>query len=309
VEIRRQLDTLVRAPCETQALDNLAMALDGADLRRDAAKARVSFSRRCKGHWGFLLLAADRYFELADYSATVDVAEDVIAQAAHNSMGYFLRGRALAKLEQHGKAVDDLVTTIELIGHKEHNSSAAYVALAKSYDALGQHCDAADVIESWVAINPGRNDTPRMRASIRKYAEKESCSTNSTGDRDEYPAPTFGAVVVIPIQINGVRARFVVDTSASFVSLTRRLATEAGVDVDDGSYVMLRTANGIASAKRGRVREIKLRSIASTKVPVIVQDLEAGYGPGVDGLLGMSFLSRFDVSLSGGSLRIAQKSR
>ena len=45
-------------------------------------------------------------------------------------------------------------------------------------------------------------------------------------------------------------------------------------------------------------------------MPVVVQNVDDNsYGPGVDGLLGMSFLSRFDLQMSGGFLEIRTRGK
>jgi hypothetical protein len=51
-----------------------------------------------------------------------------------------------------------------------------------------------------------------------------------------------------------------------------------------------------------------LRSLAAKDVPIVVQsDAKAGYGDGIDGLLGMSFLSHFKVSMDTQAVRISSR--
>jgi aspartyl protease family protein len=76
---------------------------------------------------------------------------------------------------------------------------------------------------------------------------------------------------------------------------TNSFAQKAGVEIDQESIVRLRTANGIVDDKRGRAQTIQLRSLLAKNVPIVVQ--AGAYGDGIDGLLGMSFMSRFIVAL------------
>jgi len=71
------------------------------------------------------------------------------------------------------------------------------------------------------------------------------------------------------------------------------------------STVRLRTANGIVDGKRGRAQTIQLRSLLAKDVPIVVQAGE--YGAGIDGLLGMSFLSRFTVNIDAKTVRISPR--
>ena len=53
---------------------------------------------------------------------------------------------------------------------------------------------------------------------------------------------------------------------------------------------------------------IQLRSLSVKDVPIVVQSDDKGtYGNGVDGLLGMSFLSHFKVSIDTQSIRISSQ--
>jgi clan AA aspartic protease (TIGR02281 family) len=95
--------------------------------------------------------------------------------------------------------------------------------------------------------------------------------------------------------VNGIDGTFVVDTGASFVVLTADFAMRAKVDVFRQS-VPIDTANGRAESTLGRAATVRLgRRIEAGDVPILIQNRSLGRD--VDGLLGMSFLSRFDLSI------------
>jgi aspartyl protease family protein len=97
----------------------------------------------------------------------------------------------------------------------------------------------------------------------------------------------------------------VLDTGATFVALKDSFAKRAKVDIDPDGVVRVNTANGVAEAKRGRAKTVEVRSLQAKDVPVVVQsDAKATYGAGVDGLLGMSFLSRFHVAIDANAVTI-----
>ena len=59
-------------------------------------------------------------------------------------------------------------------------------------------------------------------------------------------------------------------------------------------------------AKEGRAATIQLRSLSAKDVPVVVEtDDKLSLGDGVDGLLGMSFLSHFKVSVDTQAVHIS----
>jgi clan AA aspartic protease (TIGR02281 family) len=103
-----------------------------------------------------------------------------------------------------------------------------------------------------------------------------------------------------------VPGTFILDTGAAFVALKDSFAKKAKVELEPSSMVHLHTANGIAEGQRGRADTIELRSLKAKSVPVVVEaDSAAAYGDGVDGLLGLSFLSRFNVTIDAHTVRIA----
>ena len=92
------------------------------------------------------------------------------------------------------------------------------------------------------------------------------------------------------------------------MSLKNSFALKAKVQVDLDSTVRLHTANGVTSGKRGRAETIQLRTLQARDVPIVVQDDAKGtYGDGVDGLLGMSFLSRFKLTVDARNVRISAR--
>ncbi len=115
-------------------------------------------------------------------------------------------------------------------------------------------------------------------------------------------------VLKLPVLINGVRGTFIMDTGATFVSMKRAFAEKAKVQIDQDSNVKLHTANGDVDGKRGRAATIQLRSLQAKDVVVVVQAVGQGnYGEGVDGLLGLSFLSRFKISINSQTVKIANR--
>ena len=74
------------------------------------------------------------------------------------------------------------------------------------------------------------------------------------------------------------------------------------------SAVRLHTANGITDGKLGRAATVQLRSLHAKDVPIVVEDdAKATFGDGIDGLLGMSFLSRFKVTIDTQAVKISNR--
>ncbi|WP_281349314.1 retropepsin-like aspartic protease family protein [Parvibaculum sedimenti] len=105
--------------------------------------------------------------------------------------------------------------------------------------------------------------------------------------------------------MNGIEARMIIDTGASRTSLTRSFAARAGIEPvkDDGSIA--HTANGAIWVMGGRAKVISLGDARASNIPVFIQTVEQkGFGPGIDGLLGLSFLGNFKFTVNDGVLEL-----
>jgi clan AA aspartic protease (TIGR02281 family) len=303
--VRRPLEELSRERCDQEAIVNLAKGLQEAGYRRDAATAHLRFSETCGGHAPSLRSAVNVLLDLSDHAGALAAASDLIKLEPFNNNGYYLRAVAYDRGGSPRKAIDDYVTAIELFVPKERIANVGYFGIARNYEKLGQPCDAALAVESWVALNPALNDTGQTRAMISSYMTKGGCATATAGKEEIFPRARQSNVVTLAATINGIRGTFILDTGATFVALKHSFAQRAKVEVDNDSVVRLNTANGIAEAKRGRVKTIEVRSLKAKDVPVVVQaDAKATYGAGLDGLLGMSFLSRFHMTIDSNAVKI-----
>lgn len=88
--------------------------------------------------------------------------------------------------------------------------------------------------------------------------------------------------------INGVERTLLVDSGASYTSLSAASAADAKVAIDSTSpQILLDTANGQVMAQPATIGELKVGGIVATDAPAVVS---ASFGD--EDVLGMSFLSR-----------------
>jgi clan AA aspartic protease (TIGR02281 family) len=306
--IRIYLGQLSRERCDQQAIADLGKALDSAGYRREAANALVSYSESCGGHVQSLRFAFVILMRLSDHATAAAVASKVIELEPFVGTGYFHRAVAHEQGGLPHKAIDDYTTAIELFGEKQRIPAATYFGLARSYEKLNQFCDAVLPIEAWVSINPARNDTSQTQAMITTYRSKGKCEFGTANGEEVFAVSRPSSVVKLPVSINGARGVFILDTGATFVSLKNTFAQKAKVQVDANSIIQLHTANGTSTAKRGRAGMIQLRSLQAKDVPIVVQDdVKGSFGDGIDGLLGMSFLSRFKLTVDAKNVKISAR--
>lgn len=305
------LDQLKREPCDQKAISDLALLLDKLGYRREAAIAPYQFVKRCGAPVVALNQSINRLLKLADYANAVEVADEYVRRAPTASNAYYLRAVALDGLGDSRRAVTDYASAIEIYSaDKATISFRVFQRMAEAYAKLGQYCEAMTPILTWVAYDPLRRDTTRGQKIIADYEKQGNCAAQAGSSRERFALRGGARVVHARAEINGVKGVFVIDTGAGFVSVKKAFADRAKIPYGGGGDITLHTANGTAKGKLAKADKVSLGRLQAGNVPVVVQDTdEKSYGQGVDGLLGMSFLSRFEVQLAGGFLEIRTRQR
>jgi len=112
------------------------------------------------------------------------------------------------------------------------------------------------------------------------------------------PIVNLGRLMIVEAQLNGVRTvRLVVDTGASYTVLFPEVMREMGLlpQPNDGN-LSLWTAGGEVGAQIVTLQTIQVGTASVGNLPVAVLGLR-NPPEGIDGLLGLSFLNHFVVTL------------
>jgi len=305
-----RLQELKREPCDQKSINDLALALDKLGYRREAADGLYRFVKNCGAPLNALNQSVNIYLKLTDYPKAVEVADEFVRRAPSDSNARYLRAIALDGAGDFQRALADYSDAIELYGaDKKSVSSRVFLRMAGAYAALKRFCEATAPINLWISLDPGSRDTSRTQKIISDYEQQGNCASSKEFQKESYPVRGQKNVVTVKAEINGVRGLFILDTGASYVSMKTAFADRAKIPQTDTSEVTLMTANGMAKAKLSKADRVQLGKLEATNVPVVVQNVDdKSYGAGVDGLLGMSFLSRFEVQMAGGSIEIRTRS-
>jgi clan AA aspartic protease (TIGR02281 family) len=303
-----RLDELRREPCDRVSIIELAKALDTWGFRREAADSLYSFVLGCGGPDTALTMSVDLYLKLSDFERAVEVADALVRTDPTSSNARYLRARALDGAGNHGRALDDYATSIELIADKKNLSSNVFVDMSKAYAALGRFCEAMNPIQTWIALDPANRDTSQAQKLIADYSDKGGCAISGSKRPERFPLRGLNNVVIVQAEINGAKGLFVLDTGASYVAVQQEFANRAKLPVNQNSKMTLHTANGDTSGILSKAQSVRLGGLAAMNVPVVVQtSSQKLYGKAIDGLLGLSFLARFEVEIANGFIEIRSR--
>jgi clan AA aspartic protease (TIGR02281 family) len=135
----------------------------------------------------------------------------------------------------------------------------------------------------------------------RPTPERLSIAPTPAATRYAVPLRRDGNAMLVDAVVDGtMRAHFLLDTGAEFTVLSTAAARSLALDVRNAAVIPLRSASGVFFAPLTKVQSITVGDAAVYDVEVIVHDAT----PGLDGLLGMSFLDHFSVTICGSDARL-----
>ena len=161
------------------------------------------------------------------------------------------------------------------------------IALAR----LGHRQAANEALELALLLQPGQPLERQIRtelATLSFVAEAEE------GTQTSVPLENGRGVWTVGVLVNGRHAgRFLVDTGSSVVVVSPAFATRAGIKLRHADVLELETLGGRTRAPWGTVSSLRVGGAEIRNSDVVV------HYPGgdIDGILGNSFLNRWDVSV------------
>lgn len=166
------------------------------------------------------------------------------------------------------------------------------------------HCSAAAVSA------PGLPVPPAPTPAVPNGAPSVTSAPSAGPSPVIVPLQRAGRSLVVRARLNGSReARLILDTGADLTILSRSIAQDLGLlPADAERMVSLQTVGGPVQAAVIRVEAIGLGEAEARQIAAAVHDLPNAPA-GVEGLLGLTFLDRFVVTLDAqrGELRLERK--
>jgi tetratricopeptide (TPR) repeat protein len=297
--VQSRLAQLTREPCYRDAAVNLARALLDAGYPREAATSLRSFVKRCGSAPEVLPLAFTGLERINDFSGALEVANELVEAVPASAAFRYWRALAYDRTGKFSQAMLDYMNAIQLAGDPKHVGGDVFYKWAQSYAALGRYCDAISPIEIYISLDPAKRRTPQTTKIISDYADKGNCDTRYATGTARVPFAVGSNVRTLSVVVNNVAGTLILDTGATFVTITSRFAIKAKVSMESGNQVIMKTVGGKTLADIGHANSVSVgKAEALDVITAVLRDDSNPFGNGIDGLLSMSFLSRFNVNLS-----------
>ncbi len=160
---------------------------------------------------------------------------------------------------------------------------------ASALARLGHRHAAADGLQMALLLEPGEPLAGQIRQELAVVT-----GVMSTGGDGTVSLESGRGVWITPGTVNGHRGRFLVDTGASVVVLSPAFAQSVRAQPLKRAELVMETLNGTIRAQWATVTTFQVGGAQVQNMDVVVRDVGMG---DLDGILGNSFLSRWDVSL------------
>jgi clan AA aspartic protease (TIGR02281 family) len=298
------LASLRKEPCDKQTVFEASRAIEDLRAIRGAAEMLNGFADACPDGSNERYRASELYYLLADYETAVKLSSDVIDHKPDAQFPYFVRAKSEQSLKQYASAIEDYATLIRLLPDTKSIVSEVFTRMSDSYEKLGRLCEAIGPIQTYIALDNEKRSTPPLLKRIATLAAQGNCAQVYAKGIARIARRPNG-VTMTRVEINGVEGTFIVDTGASFVTLTPGFAKKIKLQALGTGPLELRTANGAISANLATIDSVKLDGLSASSVPAIVASKSVA--DGVDGLLGMSFLGRFNVAIGDRDIQLKAK--
>jgi clan AA aspartic protease (TIGR02281 family) len=308
IKVQSRLDQLSHEPCYRDAVMDLADSMLDAGYPRDVNTILVTFAQRCGESDEMSLIRYKALFAAGDFSTAAQIADTLVQSNPADPYIRYWRGNAYEELKDFPRALTDYINSIQLLGEPLSISISNFYDISRMYAALNRYCDAITPIETYISFDPANRRTAQYSRLIAEYAQKGNCDVQYARGSAIVSrltlsgAPNANTLVVV---VNGVSGNFLLDTGATFVAVTPNFAAKAELEIETGTQLPIKTVGGTASADLGYARTVSVAKAEAQGVPVaVVRGAVDPFGSNLDGLLGMSFLARFKISLSQNAIEL-----
>ncbi len=283
--------------CNRQNARDLASLLDDTGHPGEAAYALDATVGSCPPDLETTREALRLHRVAGNRARAGELAEHVVTNHPTDAEGYATRG--LIRLENGDeRGLSDLRQAVAL----DPGNIDAAKGLAGRIES-SDPCGAANVLDDLTGFR-STDDETALRARSRRLRDTGKCRRERIeGGTAVVPFDRRNDVLIVNVVIGGEPARLLLDTGASMVALTAEFAERAGLDWRENETFWVGTAGGVTRARRIRLESVALggarvEGVQGAVVPAMSRD------DGVDGLLGNTFLSHFEVSVDAAARRV-----
>jgi aspartyl protease family protein len=244
------------------------------------------------------------FYRLRDWQAAQRVADELVKQEPGESRHRFLRAAVREETKDFDGALRDYTGALLLLGDAARTHAMEFRRVSRMYAALGRYCEAMSPLETYMSFETRRQQIAELQQLLADYAEKGSCRATHARGSEKLKLASGSRVIDVTVAINGVAGRFMIDPSVTYVSVTPEFATRAQLAAVRDDPLPLKIAGQPVPVTLDTAGTVSVGGTSASNVAVAVATLAHPFGPDIDGLIGMSYLARFNVTRSEGAIEL-----
>lgn len=293
---------LAKEPCDRTQILALADDLVKAGEYRPLINRAEAFWKKCGPLPRLRWSTYEAHRRLSELDAAIADASALIETNPQDKDYWWWRGIIHQEQGNLEKAAADFRQSITI----EPAITGIPFNLALAYEKLGKPCEAIFPIEQFLRYHPDTPDRVNVQQRLHRLYANSECVALAGKGRAVIRFNPDDPMIRANVKVGRETGVFMIDTGASYTVLTTELAEKLGLELS--SSILVHTASGITEARLSVVDVVELQGVRATRVPVAVVD---SLPPGLDGLLGLSYLARFYVQMESlaGKLTIAARRR
>lgn len=292
-------------PCNRTLAAQVAGALLNAAEYPAVIALEARFREACGGDerlLGPLFLAQMRS---SAFDAARQTGDRLVETFPADPTAWGWRAEARERLADHRGAWSDYRMALGLFPDPSRVAASVHFSLAQAAARSSAPCEAIITMRDYVAFDHASRMTQQIRTVMRGWQAEGNCHEPFGSGSATLRFDARSGAILVPAVVNGVATRLLVDTGASRTVLAERLARRAGIRPSAADGHVVTTANGKVWLPGGRAGTIAVGGATARDVPLWVQAERDGLFDGMEGLLGLSFLGNFRMTLGDGTLTLA----
>ena len=278
-------------PCSRRANLALNEILNSARDHRGAIENAERFFEECGPYLRLRWTTYHAHKQLSEYAKAVQEATYLTDERPDDQDYWWWRGNAYVGLEDWASAAHDFKQCM-LISPR---ANYCPFDLSNALEKLGKPCEAIFPIEHYLHHYPQHKNENKVVSRLQRLQAAGQCDTRDATGTYKLRFHPRDRSIRTNAKINGVKGRFLIDTGASYVTLTQGFAARANLKKLNRAAFKIKTATGISEASSAIADEVTLGTLSAHKVEIAV--MNDMLGDDIDGVLGLSFLSRFSMTV------------
>jgi clan AA aspartic protease (TIGR02281 family) len=289
--------------CDQQAIITVVAALTRAAENRKISDLTESYFAECGIVEQIMRNKISADMAVNEYQRAERTAKEIVDRFPNVPDHWAWLSTAREKRGNLDGAVSAYRHALSLFPEPSKVAGSEYYRLSRLLEQQGRFCDASDPLKQYVSYDPQKRMSAEVTSLLENLEKKGDCKNamKSPATVRVMSIAQDGAFIITAL-INGKQAKLLVDTGASYVYLNRSFALGAGIPIKPEDTIVSLTANGKVISNSSRISTLQVGGATAKGVTCAVQGIGVPPLEGIDGLLGLSFLSRFKFSVDGRQL-------